>query len=66
MKAFYEQEIQAVRTSNNAKRDKLELLQNIINEKVDTIDKLNSEIAALKVMKCEVKGCPNRLPPTGY
>lgn len=65
-RAFYESEIKAVRESNNHKREKIERMQSIIDEKNLQIDSLNSEIARLTVMKCVVHGCVNRQPPSAY
>lgn len=65
-RAFYESEIKAVRESNNHKREKIERMQSIIDEKNLQIDTLNSEVARLTVMKCEVHGCVNRQPPSAY
>lgn len=65
-RAFYESEIKAVRESNNHKREKIEKMQSVIDEKNLQIDTLNSEVARLTVMKCEVHGCVNRQPPSAY
>lgn len=65
-RAFYESEIKAVRESNNRKREKIEKMQSVIDEKNLQIDTLNSEVARLTVMKCEVHGCVNRQPPSAY
>lgn len=66
IKEMFEQELAIVRMSNDKKKEKIDSL---IKEKEDllkTIDEKNSEIAKLTVMKCEVKGCVNRMPPSGY
>lgn len=65
-RAFYESEIKAVRESNNHKREKIEKMQSVIDDKNLQIDALNSEVARLTVMKCEVHGCVNRQPPSAY
>lgn len=66
IKDMFEQELSIVRKSNDAKRQKIETLYSVIEEKNQLIDSLNSEIARLTVMKCEVKGCSNRVPPSNY
>lgn len=65
-KEFYEGELHRVVESNNNKRAKIETMQKTIDEKTAQIDLLNSEVARLTVMKCEVHGCANRQPPSAY
>lgn len=65
-KAFYESEIKRLVESNATKRAEKIELQKKLDEKNSTIDTLNSEVARLEVMKCEVHGCGNRKPPSGY
>ena len=56
-------EMNAIRTASTEKINELYAENKSLMEKLDVV---NSEIAALRVTKCIVKGCPNRQPPSNY
>ena len=65
----YKEDVDAVKKEKDEaireKDNKIDSLYNTIGELRKRNDKLSSTVAALRILRCKVVGCANRVPPMG-
>ena len=69
--SFTKEQLDACRESKNVYKERLTVLQDKVNElnediknHLQHIDQLSTQLVQLEGMKCEVKGCKKRVPPS--